>query len=138
MSLFISMTASDESTKKEVYKHNIPAVKLINTADNHSVFILGSIPSLASLSSENLYFSSIFEEWQKGCHPAPKKQYVVTMKGKLKFKVSDGSTFIIEPGIVLLADDIGSEGHSWDIIEGNEWVRVYIPVGDVDHFVADK
>lgn len=138
ISLFIAMAAHAEPEKKETPKHSIPAVKLVNTADNHSAFIRGSIPSLAKLSSENLYFSNTFEEWQKGIHPAPKKQYVVTMKGKLKFKVSDGSTFIIEPGTVLLADDTEGEGHSWDIIEGKEWVRVYIPVGDNDHFVADK
>lgn len=137
-SLLISMAVHAESVKTEKPEHSIPAIKLINTADNHSAFIRGSIPSLAKISSENLYFSNTFEEWQKGVHPAPKKQYVVTMKGKLKFKVSDGSTFIIEPGTVLLADDTQGEGHSWDIIEGKEWVRVYIPVGDNDHFVADK
>ncbi|MBS0848321.1 hypothetical protein [Citrobacter sp. JGM124] len=136
--LLISMAVQAESAKKEVMVHNIPAVKLINTADNHSAFVRGSIPSLANFSSEDLYFSNTFEEWQKGVHPAPKKQYVVTMKGKLKFKVSDGSTFIIEPGTVLLAADTAGEGHSWDIIEGKEWVRVYIPVGDDDHFIADK
>ncbi len=138
ISMLISIAVHADSREKEVSEHRIPVVKLINTADNHSAFIRGSIPSLAKISSENLYFSNTFEEWQKGVHPAPKKQYVVTMKGKLKFKVSDGSTFIIEPGTVLLADDTQGEGHSWDIVEGNEWVRVYIPVGDNDRFVADK
>lgn len=138
ISLFMSMAVQAESTKKALPEYSIPAVKLINTADNHSAFIRGSIPSLAKTSSDNLYFSNRFEEWQKGVHPAPKKQYVVTMKGKLKFKVSDGSTFIIEPGTVLIADDTEGEGHSWDIVEGKEWVRIYIPVGDDDNFVADK
>lgn len=138
ISILISMTVHADSGKKEAAEHRIPVVKLINTTDNHSAFIRGSIPSLAKISSENLYFSNTFEEWQKGIHPAPKKQYVVTMKGKLKFKVSDGSTFMIEPGTVLLADDTQGEGHSWDIVEGKEWVRVYIPVGDNDHFIADK
>ena len=138
ISMLISMAVHADPGGKEASEHRTPVVKLINTADNHSAFIRGSIPSLAKISSENLYFSNTFEEWQKGIHPAPKKQYVVTMKGKLKFKVSDGSTFIIEPGTVLLADDTQGEGHSWDIVEGKEWVRVYIPVGDNDRFMADK
>ncbi|MCX8957775.1 cupin domain-containing protein [Erwinia psidii] len=137
-SLFISITGHAEPIKTIAVQHRIPAVKLINTADNHSAFIKGSVPSLAKLSSEGLYFSNTFEEWQKGIHPAPKKQYVVTLVGKLKFKVSDGSTFIIEPGTVLLAADTMGEGHSWDIIDGKEWTRVYIPVGDNDHFIADQ
>lgn len=116
----------------------IKAIKLINTPDNRSSFIKGYVPSLAKISSEGFYFSNTFEEWQKGVHPAPKKQYVVTTKGKLKFRVSDGSTFIIEPGTILLAADTAGEGHSWSIVEGNEWVRVYIPVGDDDHFIAEK
>ncbi|CAI8753802.1 hypothetical protein E0L21_20765 [Kosakonia quasisacchari] len=134
----ISVAGFADTPKTNGSEHRIPAVKLINTQDNHSAFIKGSVPSLAKLSSQNLYFSNTFEEWQKGVHPAPKKQYVVTMKGKLKFKVSDGSTFIIEPGTVLLAADTAGEGHSWDIVDGKEWVRVYIPVGDDDHFIADK
>ncbi|QHM96930.1 hypothetical protein [Kosakonia sacchari] len=136
--LVISVAAFADTIKTNESEHRIPAVKLINTPDNHSAFIKGSVPSLAKLSSQNLYFSNTFEEWQKGVHPAPKKQYVVTMKGKLKFRVSDGSTFIIEPGTVLLAADTTGEGHSWDIVDGKEWVRVYIPVGDDDHFIADK
>jgi hypothetical protein len=39
---------------------------------------------------------------------------------------------------VLLAADTAGEGHSWDIVDGKEWVRVYIPVGDDDRFIADK
>ncbi len=136
--LLVSVMGHAEEAKKDHAEHRIPAVELINTPNNHSAFIRGSIPSLAKLSSQGLYFSNTFEEWQKGIHPAPKKQYVVTLKGKLKFKVSDGSTFIIEPGTVLLAADTAGDGHSWDIIDGKEWVRVYIPVGDDDHFIANK
>nr|WP_235319701.1 hypothetical protein [Pectobacterium fontis] len=133
------MTAHSETITKENSLHRLPAIKLINTPDNHSAFVRGSIPSLEKFSSENIYFSNTFEEWQKGVHPAPRTQYVVTMRGKLKFKVSDGSTFIIEPGTVLIADDTKGEGHSWDIIDGNEWVRVYIPIiNNNDHFIAEK
>ena len=114
----------------------IPAIKLTNTTDNHTTFIRGSISSLVKFSSSDIYFSNGFEKWQKGMHQAPKKQYVVTIKGKLRFKVSDGSTFIIEPGTVLLAADIEGEGHSWELVEGDEWIRLYIPVGDDDLFVA--
>ncbi|MFC0141634.1 hypothetical protein ACFFJN_16850 [Erwinia mallotivora] len=137
-SLFVSVTADAQTLKTTADQHRIPAIKLINTAGNNSAFIKGSIPSLAKLSSDGLYFSNIFEQWQKGVHPAPKKQYVVTLKGKLRFRVSDGSTFIIQPGTVLLAADTQGEGHSWDILDGEEWMRVYIPVGDNDHFIADR
>ena len=116
----------------------LPAVKLINTTGQHSAFVKGTIPSLEKISTKDFWFSNTFEEWQKGVHPASRVQYVVTMKGKLKFKVSDGTTFIVEPGTVLIAADTEGEGHSWEILDGKEWVRMYIPIVDGnDHFTAD-
>ncbi|WP_156030687.1 hypothetical protein [Kaistella antarctica] len=49
-------------------------------------------------------------------------------------------TFIIEPGIVLLAEDIDGEGHTWKMIDGHEtWHRIYIPIieDDETYFVKD-
>lgn len=115
----------------------IPAIKLINTEDGRSSFVKGTVTSLEKINTQNLWFSNTFEPWQQGVHPAPRKQYVVSMKGRLRFKVSDGSSFILEPGTVLLAEDTVGEGHSWEIIDGKEWVRMYIPmVDDDDHFSA--
>ncbi|MEC5320208.1 hypothetical protein VSX61_14890 [Brenneria populi subsp. brevivirga] len=117
----------------------IPAIKLINTSDNHSAFLTGSIPALEKIPAKQFWISNSTEEWEKNTHPAPRKQYVVTLKGKLKFKVSDGSTFTIAPGTVLLAEDIQGEGHSWEMVEGSEWVRAYIPITDAnDYFTSDK
>ncbi|UWH09301.1 hypothetical protein K0H75_10225 [Dickeya fangzhongdai] len=117
----------------------IPAIKLITTPDNHSAYLKGSIPALDKIPAQNFWINNSVEEWEKNTHPAPRKQYVITLKGKLKFKVSDGSTFILSPGTVLLAEDTNGEGHSWELTDGDEWVRVYIPMTDNnDYFVADK
>ncbi|WES91240.1 hypothetical protein [Dickeya fangzhongdai] len=117
----------------------IPAIKLITTPDNHSAYLKGSIPALDKIPAQNFWINNSVEEWEKNTHPAPRKQYVITLKGKLKFKVSDGSTFILSPGTVLLAEDTNGEGHSWERIDGDEWVRIYIPMTDNnDYFVADK
>ena len=56
---------------------------------------------------------------------------MITLSGKLKFTTSDDLSFIIEPGIVLLAEDIDGDGHTWEMIEGHEtWHRIYIPIVD--------
>ncbi|ATO33029.1 hypothetical protein DZA65_02083 [Dickeya dianthicola] len=117
----------------------IPAIKLITTPDNHSAYLKGSVPALEKISAQNFWINNSVEEWEKNTHPAPRKQYVITLKGKLKFKVSDGSTFILSPGTVLLAEDTNGEGHSWELIDDDEWGRVYIPMtSNNDYFVADK
>jgi quercetin dioxygenase-like cupin family protein len=65
---------------------------------------------------------------------------VLTLKGKLRFTVSNGETFIIEPGIILIANDTKGVGHTWEIVDGNEWERIYIPLEEdvEDHFIAGK
>ena len=52
-------------------------------------------------------------------HNAPVLQFVITLKGKLEFKMHDNSTFIIEPGDVLIANDLTGSGHQWKLIEDN-------------------
>ena len=76
------------------------------------------------------FLGQLGEEWEKNAHPAPRKQYVITLKGKIKFKVSDGSTFIIEPGTILLAEDLKGKGHSWDMVNSKEWERLYVPIAE--------
>lgn len=117
----------------------IAAVRLINKPDGTSVFEKGKIPALKPLNTTACWFSNTTEEWEKNKHPAPRRQYVVTLKGRLRFKVSDGSTFNIEPGIILLAEDIAGEGHSWEMTAGEKWERLYIPIEDnADNFFISE
>jgi hypothetical protein len=106
----------------------IPAYRLINNPDGTSAFEKGTIPSLKHMNTASFWYSNKTEAWEKNAHPAPRKQYVVTVKGKIRFKVSDGSTFIIEPGVVLLAEDLKGKGHSWDMVDSDVWERLYIPI----------
>lgn len=118
---------------------SIIAYRLINNPDGSCSFEKGSIPSLKHMNTASCWYSNKTEEWEKNAHPAPRRQYVITVKGKIKFKVSDGSTFVIEPGVVLLAEDLKGKGHSWDMVDTNVWERLYIPITENadDLFVAD-
>ncbi|MGC5744649.1 hypothetical protein [Chryseobacterium sp. NFX27] len=108
----------------------ISAVRLMNNPDGTSTFEKGKIPTLKPVNINTFWISTTVEEWEKVTHPAPRRQYVVTLKGKIRFKVSNGSTFLIEPGIILLAEDTKGEGHSWDMIGSEKWERLYIPIAD--------
>jgi len=111
----------------------IPAIKIYNTADDKVAFVRGTIPALNKIENKEFWFSNVIEAWQEGNHPAPRRQYVVSLKGTLVFKVSDGSTFRLEPGTVLLAEDVRGAGHSWAMAPGTkEWVRMYIPMASED------
>ncbi|MCS4303226.1 hypothetical protein [Chryseobacterium sp. BIGb0232] len=108
----------------------VPAIRLVSNIDGSCSFEEGTMPTLAHINAGVFWISNQTEEWEKKTHVAPRKQYVVTIKGTVRFKVTDGSTFVIEPGIILLAEDIEGEGHSWDMIDSEEWTRLYIPMAE--------
>jgi quercetin dioxygenase-like cupin family protein len=112
------------------------AFKLINTANDLSAFQEGTLPPLTQVEAGYFFAQTNIEEYQRHAHPAPRCQFVVTLKGKLRFTVSDGSSFIIEPGVILIAKDLAGEGHNWELIEGDEWHRIYIVMKPdaPDHF----
>jgi len=116
-----------------------PAVKLINFENDDCGFLHGKLPNNVIFNTTGCWLQRRTKEFEHILHPAPRIQYVVTLKGKLRFTVTDGSQFIIEPGIIIVAADTKGIGHSWEVIEGEEWERVYIPIenGDEKYFIAD-
>ncbi|EDM38056.1 hypothetical protein PBAL39_00537 [Pedobacter sp. BAL39] len=118
----------------------IRAYRLINTPDGGCTFEPGKLPTKMPMETGNFWIQNEIDEYEKISHPAPRNQYVVTLKGTLRFKVTDGTTFIIEPGIILIAEDTIGKGHSWELIEGETWERLYIPLAmnASDNFIPEK
>jgi quercetin dioxygenase-like cupin family protein len=112
------------------------AFKLININGNDCSFLEGTIPEKVQIKADH-FFTQTSTEVQFFPHPAPRYQFVITIKGKLKFTVTNGNSFIIEPGIILIAKDLLGKGHTWEIMDGNEWHRVYVVpnADDADYFV---
>lgn len=125
----------------ELTNKYIPAVRLAADSQGESFFEKGRIVTDLKINSQDLWFASEINSWQIGAHIAPRKQFVITLRGKLKFTTSDNLSFILEPGIVLLAEDTSGKGHRWEMIEGHEiWQRIYIPLIDESEnlFVKDE
>ena len=137
------MQEQTENNETKINQHegteSIPAIRLFSTENGLSSFERGTIPTLKPLNTTTFWVSNKTEAWEKNRHPAPRKQYVITTKGKIKFKVSDGSTFVIEPGIILLAEDTTGEGHIWEMLDSNGWERLYLPIseGADDYFTTE-
>lgn len=125
-----------EKVEKESY---IKAIRLINKEDGSCTFEVGKIPNKTNIDSKGFFAQTHVDAYEKVAHAAPRKQYVVTLKGKLKFKVTNGETFIIEPGTILIAEDTKGPGHTWDLVKGDKWERLYIPLTEEgsDQFIKD-
>jgi hypothetical protein len=107
----------------------LKAYKLVTINETESSFLEGSVPELQHIKTDYFFIHTLVEGWELGAHIAPRYQFVITLKGKLKFTVTNGDTFIIEPGVILIADDLAGKGHTWEIMEGKEWHRIYIVPG---------
>jgi len=118
---------------------SLKAIRLYNTNETDCAFEYGTIPAQVKIEVNYFFGQTKIDPYQKVPHAAPRRQYVVTLKGKLRFKVTDGSTFIIEPGVILIAEDTAGPGHSWEIVDGDQWERIYIPLdtGNDNHFMKD-
>lgn len=115
------------------------AYRLFNTIEGDSAFEKGTVQDLLQLEAAYFFFhEDAPERTEFDWHPAPRPQYVITLRGKLEFTVTDGSTFIVEPGDVLIAQDIAGTGHKWRRLSEESWARIYIVLkdGQNDGFVS--
>ena len=64
-----------------------------------------------------------FIDW----HPAPRRQFVITIAGRGEIEVGDGTKRRFAPGDVFFAEDLTGEGHVTRHIEGDR-CSVVIPV----------
>jgi hypothetical protein len=70
--------------------------------------------------------SDQFIDW----HPAPRRQFVVTLSGEAEVEASDGEIRKIGPGTVMLAEDITGKGHVTRGMGTQERLSLFIPVPD--------
>jgi len=47
------------------------------------------------------------QEW----HPAPRRQYVIALSGRSEIELAGGEKIRLEPGTVILAEDVTGKGH---------------------------
>jgi hypothetical protein len=116
------------------------AYKLICLNNGDSSFLKGTMPEMTYIQANYFFAQEHIEHWEDGAHCAPRYQFVITVKGKLKFTVTNGDTFIIEPGVILIANDLTGKGHIWEMVDCEEWHRIYVvPEREVEGcFVEEK
>ena len=65
-----------------------------------------------------------FIDW----HPAPRRQFVITLSGEAEVEASDGEIRHIGPGTIMLADDTTGKGHITRGLGTEERISLFIPV----------
>jgi len=61
-------------------------------------------------------------------HNAPRRQYVITLRGKGEIEVGDGTKRQFGPGDVMLAEDVTGRGHITRGVGRETRVSIFIPL----------
>lgn len=72
------------------------------------------------------YAPTYVNDW----HPAPRKQYVITLSGHGQIELADGQKITVGPGHIELAEDVTGKGHITRVVGGEDRVTLQLPVAD--------
>jgi hypothetical protein len=67
-----------------------------------------------------------FYDW----HTAPRKQYVITLSGRGEVELVGGKKIPLEPGHILLAEDVTGKGHISRGVGTEDRISVFIPLAE--------
>ena len=59
-------------------------------------------------------------------HPAPRRQFVINLEGKVELIVKDGTKRILGPGDILLAEDTMGRGHISRAVSNQPRKSIYV------------
>ena len=65
-----------------------------------------------------------FQDW----HPAPRRQYVITLSGRGEIELVGGKKIPLGPGHILLAEDVTGKGHISRGVGSEDRISLFIPL----------
>jgi hypothetical protein len=63
-------------------------------------------------------------------HPAPARQYVITLSGKGEIEVAGGKRVPVWPGHIELLEDVSGKGHVTRVTSTEDRVTLWLPLAD--------
>ena len=84
-------------------------------------------------SAEGVVFLSSPSGWFGDWHPAPLRQFIFVIQGKLEVEVSDGETRQFGAGSVILVEDTSGQGHITRIAGEERAYLVAVPLTGPGH-----
>ncbi len=86
--------------------------------------IQSTIPETAAIAVFRRVPAGHIIDW----HPAPRRQYVITLSGQWEIECGDGSVRLFRPGDVMLAEDLTGQGHVSRVVGDESHVFMTVPL----------
>ena len=75
-----------------------------------------------------------FQEWPPGrfvdWHPAPRRQYVISLSGQIEIGLGDGTASRYGPGDARLVEDTTGQGHTTRVVSDQPSITAVVPLAD--------
>lgn len=81
------------------------------------------------LTAARALFYRVPPGWSGEWHPSPTRQFYVQLRGTFEFGAGDGERRRIDPGMVVLLDDVVPPGHLSRVVGKEESVGFLVPLG---------
>ena len=83
--------------------------------------------------TQGLAVSTItFREWEPGhfidWHPAPRRQYIISLSGHIEIELGDGTKHTFNPGDARLVEDTTGQGHITRVPGDTPSISAVIPL----------
>ena len=88
---------------------------------------LGAIGSISPLwPGKGVQFREVPGNYHLDFHTAPRRQLVVNLTGSVEIEVGDGTTRLLGPGSILLAEDTTGQGHISRNVDGQPRACLFV------------
>ena len=77
-----------------------------------------------------IIFREVQPDYDLDWHPAPRRQYVVTLSGEREIELEGGKKLRLGPGSILLAEDTTGKGHILRHVGSQDVISLTIPLAD--------
>ena len=88
----------------------------------------------SDLTEAQLTANITFREWEVDhfidWHPAPRRQYIISLSGRVEIGLGDGTSVVYNPGDARLVEDTTGRGHTTRVIGSEPCIHVVIPLND--------
>ena len=94
----------------------------------------GGIGRLSKLiAGPGVVFREVDGDYDLDFHTAPRRQFVVNLRGSVDITIGSGETRRLESGDILLAEDTTGQGHKSRAVDGRSRTCLFVPIdADVD------
>lgn len=84
----------------------------------------------APVAVTSLQFRRTTQDYDLDWHPAPRRQYIITIAGESEIELEGGKKIRLGAGNILLAEDTTGQGHISRAVPGKDRISLVIPIAD--------